>query len=207
MWTDFLLGVGGGSVLTTLAGRILGMIQKQKEHKYSLQRFFFEKKLQAAELAVSQCYTFASSLGCLVALYERMSKEEKELEIEVFREMNQGLWAQLDRISQASMQMGNSMLLYFDVDESEFWNYDGLLKFLDSLSSLHAMSGTIRAAVEYYDESKHTEHEEQARRQLRSALERCKPHFKDISSALRQAWKDMIDLMRKLRSEMKTYEP
>lgn len=54
MTLDTLVAGLLGAVVTIIVTRVLDLIQKSKEHKYSLQKLFFEKKLQAAEASVAE---------------------------------------------------------------------------------------------------------------------------------------------------------
>jgi hypothetical protein len=203
---EAILGGLIGSVLTIIVTKVLDMIQKGKEHVYSLQKSFFDKKLCAAETAVAQWYTLSSSLGALATLYERMSRAEKEFDIEVFRVMNDAFSSQLQQLSQASSQIANPILLYFDVDDPTFWNYEPLKKYFDTLSSLLASGASLKVMLEIYNLSKGTGYEELAWKEVRVILDQCKPHFKDLSNVLNQAREEMITLLRKIRLEMKRYE-
>jgi hypothetical protein len=207
MSIEAILGGLIGSILTIIVTKALDMVQKGKEHEYSLQKSFFEKKLQAAEAAVAQWYSIASSVGALAALYERMSTTEKEFELEVFKVMHDAFATQLQQISQASSQIGNSILLYFDVDDATLWNYEPLKRYFNSLSSLMASGASLRVMLEVYSLSKGTKYEEVAWNKVRGILEQCQPHFRDLSKVLDQAREEILSLLRKLRMEMKKYEP
>jgi hypothetical protein len=54
------------------------MIQKGRERRFSLQKSYFEKKLQAAETALTKWDYTVSTLSSLIGLYERISTKEKE---------------------------------------------------------------------------------------------------------------------------------
>jgi hypothetical protein len=201
-----ILGGLIGSILTIIVAKVLDMVQKGKEHRYSLQKSFFEKKLYAAETAVAQWYSVASSLGALATLYERMSSAEKEFDLEVFRVMNDAFASQLQQLSQASSKIANPILLYFEIDDPTFWNYEPLKRFFDCLSSLMASGASLRVMLEVYNLSKGTKYEELAWNEVRGILDQCKPHFKDLSKVLDQAREEMLILLRKVRMEMKKYE-
>jgi hypothetical protein len=51
------------SIFTVTLGKILDLIQKHQEHKYSLQKAFFEKKLKTEEAIVSLTQKAISFLG------------------------------------------------------------------------------------------------------------------------------------------------
>jgi hypothetical protein len=207
MSIDAVLGGLVGSILTVIVTKVFDLVQTGREHRYALQKSFFEKKLKAAEAAAAQWYSLGSSLGGLAALYERMSSKEKELELEVFRVMNQSLWARLKEISQASNEIANSVLLYFDIDESGFWDYEPLKKFIDSVSSLQALDASYTVMSEVYNRSIGTKYEELAFKEVKRILDEFKPHFKDLSTVLEQGLKEMTILLKKLRTEMREFEP
>jgi hypothetical protein len=76
---EAIMGGLVGSIFTVIITKILEIIQKSKEHKYSLQKTFFEKKLQSAEAAVAQWYLAASSCFTPAKLFEYLSIEGKTL--------------------------------------------------------------------------------------------------------------------------------
>lgn len=53
MIIDALLGGLIGSTLTVVSKELLEIFRDSKQHSYSLQKYYFEKKLKAAEAASS----------------------------------------------------------------------------------------------------------------------------------------------------------
>ncbi|MDH4222047.1 MAG: hypothetical protein OEV55_00760 [candidate division Zixibacteria bacterium] len=206
MSIEVILGGLIGSILTVIITKVLDIVQKGREHRYSLQKSFFEKKLQAAEAAVSQWYIIASSVGSFAKLYERMSNKEKELDYQVFRVMNESFSSQLQKLLEKSNEISNSVLLYFDIEDSDFWNYEPFGKYLDSLSSIVSLDMSMRIMVDIYDKVKGTKYESMAKNEIEKIKEQSKERFKDLSLILDKANKEIINLLRKLRSEMKKYE-
>ena len=85
--------IGGliGSVLTVIISKILDIMQQSREHRYSIQKTFFTKKLEVAEAAVSQWYVSSNVLGSIARLYEQAPVLEKGIERDVFNIMNNSL--------------------------------------------------------------------------------------------------------------------
>lgn len=195
-----------GSIATVIVTKILDMIQRGKEHKYSLQKSFFEKKLQAAAAAVAEWYSTAYSLGGLAALYEQMSTQERELQYEVFKSISDPLSSKLQQISEASNQIANSVFLYFDIEDSTFWDYEPFKMIVDCLSQISAVDMNMKVALDFYDKVKGTEHEDLAWRDVQTVGEQYRSHFKELSDLLAKGHKEMVSLLRKIRMEMKKYE-
>ena len=74
---DAILGGLIGSIITVVIGKVLDLIQQSKQHKYSIQKTFFTKKLEVADAAVSQWYLSANLLGSIARLYEQAPVLEK----------------------------------------------------------------------------------------------------------------------------------
>lgn len=195
-----------GSIVTVIVTKVLDMIQKQKEYKYSLYKYFFERKIQAAEAAVSKWYSTASSLGSLSILYEQMSSGERELDYEIFMMMNDAFSSQLEQISKASSEISNTIFLYFDIEDTTFWDYEPFRKFLGCLSSIKSLDIPMKVALNFYDKYKETERKEFAWSEVERISKQYKPHFEELSSILDKAQREIVNLLRKVRLEMKKYD-
>ena len=150
MSIEILLGGFIGSVITVIIMKILDMVQKGKERKFSLQKSYFEKKLQAAEDVLAKWHSKAPALSSLIALYERISTKEKELEYELFRMTNASFILQLKEIAQNSNEIANLVLLYFDTGDSTYLNSEMFKKLLDRLSSIKALDISMKFALDYF---------------------------------------------------------
>jgi len=206
MSIELLLGGLIGSIITIVIIKALDMIQKGREHRFSLQKSYFEKKLQAAETVLTKWDHTVSILSSLIGLYERISTKEKELEYELFRMTNESFTSNLQQIAKASNEVSNIILLYFPTEGSAYLNSEAFKRFLDRLSSIKALDISLKFALDFYDKFRGTKHEEDAWSEVERIIKEYQSNLNDLSSILNEAHKEMMNLMEKIREEMKKYE-
>ena len=207
MPAEILIGALGGSLLTIIAVKLLDVAQKRREHRFALQKSYFEKKLEAAETALSTWDSTASALSGIVALYERVSTKEKELEYELFRMTNESFIAQLKDIAQASSEITNKVLLYFDTDAAASLNSETFKRFLDRLSSIKSLDIPMKFALDFYEKFRDTHHEDEAWSEVQRIMKEYQSCITDLSALLKEAHREMVEIIRKTRESMKQYEP
>jgi len=206
MSAEVLIGGLVGSLLTIIIVKALDLAQKRREHRFSLQKSYFQKKLQAAETALAKWDSTASALSGLITLYERVVAKEKELEYELFRMTNESFIAQLKDIAQASNEIANIVLLYFDTGETATLNSEAFKKFLDRLSSIRSLDIPMRFALDFYEKFRGSRHEDEAWREVERIVKEYQACLNDLSSLLNEAHREMIDLIGRTRKAMKRYE-
>lgn len=207
MSMEVILGGLIGSIVTVLLTKIFELIQKSKEHKYYLRKLFFEKKLQSAEAAVAEWYSASSSLFALAKLYELMSTEGRELDEEVFEQLEAAALAKLKEIERSTTnQISNSVFLYFDIDTDLFLNENTIGKIYTCFSEIKSRSYVINNFIELRNQKKETE----SGRILQDAIDRirdeAKPLLSELASLYSKSQKDMTALLQKIRREMKKFE-
>jgi len=203
---EVLIGGLVGSLLTIIAVKALDVAQKRREHRFALQKSYFQKKLQAAETALAKWDSTASALSGLIALYERIVTKEKELEYDLFRMSSEAFSAQLKDIAQASNEIANIVLLYFDTDDTATLNSEAFKKFLDRLSSIKSLDIPMRFALDFYEKFRGSSHEDEAWREVERIVKEYQACLKDLSSLLNGAHREMVDLIGRTRKAMKKYE-
>ena len=201
-----LLGGLLGSLITIIAARLTAFALRRQEHTMSLQRAFFEKKLQAAEHALAQWHATTSLLSGLVLLYERITSKERELEYELFRVTNDALVTQWKNISQSTHDVANVVLLYFDTDDSSFINSDVIKNLLSRLSSIRSLDISLKFALDMYEKVRGSRQEDAVWGEAERIMEEYRSNLKDISAIFGQAQQEMVDFLGKIRKEMRKYE-
>lgn len=194
-----------GSIITVFITKIIDLIQKSKEHKYSLQKAFFERKLKSAEAAVSQWYVTAGAIGALAKLYENAPILEEGLEPEVFEAMNTTFSTQLKKVQELSDNLAHSFVLYFDVDES-FWEDESMKNYFTKLSSVTALAKSLNLLYELQPKIEGTKYEGFVKNKIKELNHQIRPDLKELSSIMEDARVNIIKLLRKVRNEMKKYE-
>jgi len=206
MSIEVVLGGLIGSILTVTITKILDLIQRSKEHEYALKKAFFEKKLLSAEAAAAKWNSSLSALKALAALYEHFASKGDAFNNDLFIYLNQAYSSQLQKIVQTSNELSNSIALYFDISDSKSFKSESTKRFFDSLSSLVSIDTTTSILVEIKDRFRGTDTEQIAEKEMVKLKQQSRDHFKELSSVFMDAEKDITELLKLLRSEMKKYD-
>lgn len=204
---EALIGGLVGSLLTIVVSRLFTVMQKSRDHRFALERSFFERKLQAGENAMSQWHATASLLNGIMALYERITIRERELEYELFRVTNDSLITQWQKVSQTVHDLANTIVLYFDTDENTYITGDQFKKLLERLASIRSLDVSLKFALDLYDKFKGSRQEEIAWNEVKRIIEEYQSNLVEITYLFNEAQKEMVDVLQKMRKEVKKFEP
>src|SRR5689334_3897585 len=136
--TQFLPGILGGligSILTVVVTKLLDILQTSKQHKYELETKFFERKLSAAETAMTQFNILYGAILSLGLLYDRMNNEINEVEELIQKHLHDQGSKQLELATNSSFLLSNSISLYFDFDD-EFTQNKIIKEFYDAIGTI-----------------------------------------------------------------------
>lgn len=104
-----------GSILTIGIGKVLDLIQKRQEHKYSLQKIFFEKKLKVAEVIVGHGEKLRNILEPLSTILEKVTVLPATPEIgSLLTSQLQTLSSRIQNFQQEINDYNDASKLYFD---------------------------------------------------------------------------------------------
>ena len=120
--------------------------------------------------------------------------------------LTQSFIAQLKEIAQASNEIANIVLLYFDTEDTATLNSEAFKKFLDRLSSIKSLDIPMKFALDFYEKFKDTHHEDEAWGEVERIMKEYQSCLQDLSSLLNDAHREMVDLIVKTRKAMKKYE-
>lgn len=200
-----ILGGLIGSILTVLINKGFEMLQKSKEHKYHLQKTFFENKLRAAEAAVSQWTNVATSTGSLATLYNRM-KETDDFNPTIFQTFNDQYSAQINNAVNATGLIASSILLYFDIDQDSFWDNKPLETLFESLSNIQNLSEQLDLLYDQQARVVGTEYEGIVQKEIDRLFEEAKKELENLSKVIEDARIEMVKYIGSVRDEMKKFE-
>ncbi|MHB8336943.1 MAG: hypothetical protein ACYDEE_05980 [Ignavibacteriaceae bacterium] len=200
-----ILGGLLGSILTIIISKVLDIFQQSVKHKHSLQKTFFTQKLKVAEAAVSQWYSSASIFGSMARLYEQAPVLPKGIGRDIFHAINNSLTIQLNKIQDASNQIANAFLLYFDIDDS-FWNNEALNNFYKSLSSLKTLVTTIEFFNNLHTSLPDSDYKQNIQKEIDRLNKELEKEIKGFVLFIDTARDLLIALLKKVRTEMKKYE-
>jgi len=203
-WTGILGGLIG-SILTVLISKMLDVFQKSKEHKYSLEKSFFEKKLLAAEATITQYTILSTSLTNLSVLYERIHNETDEIEEYLQDTLYQQAMQNLEVANNASFIVANSVTLYFDLD-AKFNQNQIITDFYNLLGAIQPLTDDLNQANQYYEKMKGTNLEKPAYTTLTKSNDQLNDLMESISTSYITFNNQLMNVVRQIRSEMKKFE-
>ena len=198
---DVIIG-GLIAIVSVAVTKLLESWQRSKDHKYSLKRTYFEKKLSAAETAIRQWYSAASALRALAALYEQVSTDTELKGWKVYESMNQVYSSQLARIEQSSGVLSNSIALYFDFDD-DLRGKEALKKFFGMLAQLQDLSLSESVLRDLKKQFEATSYEPHVDTLMNNTRQQIADRFRELSAVLDQAQQEMIILSKAIRTEIR----
>lgn len=206
--TDYWTGILGGligSIITVVVTKLLEILQKSKEHKYSLQKSFFEKKLAAAEATITQYTILSGALVNLSILYGRIHNESNDVEDSLQSNLHEQAMQQLAVANNASFIVANSVTLYFDL-MTEF-NQNQIIKdFYNLLGSIQPLTDNRDAAYEYYESVIGTELEQAAYGLHLQSEQDLNNLMEAVSTSYIKFNNQLMMVIAQIRKEMKKFD-
>lgn len=202
MSNETIIGFLTGSLATGLVTKVLEMIQKSKEHKYSLEKAFFEKKLLAAEAVVA--YWYGSSLMATnMATLFRLSVDNENISQPIILSAQAELNNEMKKIQQIQSNAHFSFPLYFDLEDSFLWSGEAFEAYVSATSAAYIIANRIdnftggesQGASESGDAA-----------EIAQLKEELFIHIEKMVGAIETNKKLVSGLIRKAKLELKQYE-
>ncbi|WP_445714116.1 hypothetical protein [Flavobacterium sp.] len=203
-WTGILGGLIG-SILTVVVTKLLEILQKSKEHKYTLQKSFFEKKLLAAEATITQYTILSNALTNLAVLYERIHNETNEVEDYLQNTLHQQAMQQLEVANNASFIVANSVTLYFDLD-TQFNQNQIIRNFYNLLGGIQPLTENRDITFQHYESVIGTDLEEPAYQLFLQSDQQLNNLMQSISSSYIAFNNQLMNVIGQIRNEMKKFD-
>ena len=201
-----LLSGLAGSVITVALEKLIDYLTLKKQNEHELKRAFYERKLRAAEAAVSQWTKVASAVGLLSSLYDKFAAHDEGLNFQVFLDLEENYTALLNEANQSKNEFSSAILLYFDINEEEFWNSDAVKDFFENLSALRSIFQRAEELNLQRNEIDDPELIGNIDEALNKLGKRAKEHIKKLSEVYSDAQEVTKEYLQKIRKEMKQYE-
>jgi len=137
------------SLFTVFVTKLLDLFQNKKQHRYNIERLYFEKKINAAELIVSQMTILSGALMHIIILFERLKEQDNskiidEFESHVDRNLELTIDKQLKQNENTLFVITNTLMLYFDVNDKDLFSKE-------STKELHNLVGQVGTKLEAMD--------------------------------------------------------
>ena len=201
------------SIFTVAIGKILDLIQKRQEHKYSLQKAFFEKKLKVAEALVIYSRKTMEIVGPLTVLFKRIPQfalmpSGQINMLDFLNSETQRISSQLKTFAQETHDSVYAAALYFDTPmpnpdtayERVLTSFMKLAFVINKFSLLKNADGTFRFSTPVATGSP-----EEA--ELLKILKELTQAMTDFTSTIDALKNETDNFIRYVRDEMKRYEP
>lgn len=203
-WTGILGGLIG-SILTVVVTKLLEILQKSKEHKYTLEKSFFEKKLLAAEATITQYTILSNALTNLAVLYERINIETNEMEDYLQNTLHQQAMQQLEVANNASFIVANSVTLYFDLN-TQFNQNQIIRDFYNLLGAIQPLTETRDITFQHYESVIGTDLEEPVYQLFLQSDQQLNNLMQSISSSYIAFNNQLMNVIGQIRNEMRKFD-
>lgn len=205
---DYWIGILGGligSILTVVITKLLDIFQSSKQHKYNLEKLFFEKKLSAAEAAMTQYSILSTALINIATLFERLPNIQSKVETYIQQHLLKEASIKLEIANNAYFVIVNSISLYFDFN-SKFNQNNVISDFYNLLAAIGPISEKAEIAYDNFIESIGSDLEESSYEKYKLIEQELDSAMKMISGQYSYFNKELKSVMEQIRKEMKKFE-
>jgi hypothetical protein len=195
-----------GALATIFLTKIFELIQKSKEHKYALQKAFFERKINAGEIAVAQWTILRSSMIALSTLTDKALEISSELGEEVSQELYSDLNKKIKEAQTATYHLANAVYFYFDIEDEKLWDNNSLIKFVDKLEQVGQLFANYSELLDYYSKLPDNEHATEIENKLDTLEREMNSKLKEIAKLFSDASKEYSILIKQIRKDVRKFE-
>lgn len=203
-WTGILGGLVG-SILTVVITKLLDIFQSSKQHQYNLEQKFFDKKLTAAETAMTQYSILSNALTNLSVFYDRLNNDSNDIEDSLLSDLLSQCQRQIEQVNNSSFILANSISLYFDF-QNEFNQNIVVKEFYALLGRLGPLSDYNKFCFEKYLEYRGTINEAAALHIYNESEVQFEAGLKEISENMATFSDRIQTMMKEIRLEMSRFE-
>lgn len=139
------------SLSTIFATKLLDIFKNKKRHRYNIEKLYFEKKINAAELIVSQLTTLSGAIMHCSILFERIKekdyfKVDDEFEASVDSNLELTIAKQMKQAENSLFVIANTLTLYFDIGNKSVFAKE-------FAKGLHNLVGQVKIKLEAMDKA------------------------------------------------------
>ncbi len=195
-----------GSLITVVVTKLLELYQISRANKFTLKKIYFEKKISAAEEAISDLYNEITGISKFIRVYEKISKSDIEKIPFIYKKievLNKGTKEAIE----ATDKIANRMYLYFDFEEyidNGKSNLDALLDISTEIRELDfdmEIKGKILNDFENNKEMQNIIFKE-----IKEKFPSYIPKLKTLVELGNKAQTEARKQLKKIREEMKKYD-
>lgn len=204
-WKLILSGIIG-SISTIALTKILELLQRSREHKYSLQKAFFDKKITAGETAVAQWITLQSTMMTLSTLMNKALELSSEIGQKFTQDMFSDLNTRIKNAQNATSHLANSVYFYFDIEDEKLWDNVAFINFVDRLEELGQLSDSYNELLDHYIKLPLNEPTDEIEKQLDGYEVQMDSKLKEVSIVFSDASKEYGKLLKQIRQDVRKFD-
>jgi hypothetical protein len=199
------------SLSTILATKVLDIFQSKKQHRYSIEKLYFEKKINAAELIVSQYTIMSGALMHCSIYFERLSNkdyfaDDDEFEIDVDKNLGLTIDKQLKQAENSSFIIANTLSLYFDIGEKSLIAKEFSMELHNLLGQVGMKIATMDKSYDYFEEVINTSEHDKAVENFNIASSEYKNHIQLIANKYEAFNIEISAIVKLIRNDISKYE-
>ncbi len=195
------------SLLTVVIQKLLEILQNNKEHKNQLRKTYFEKKIIAGELAVSQFTILRSALINLSTFYKNIINMSSNVGNDVIQNMVLQFNTQLQNAQSATFQLANSIYLYFDLDDEDLFKEESSSRVIVKLEEIGQNLESYNRLLAAYDRATTSETLKALNDETDKIEKQMEVALNEISELTNKSGETYKKMVAQIRSEMKKFEP
>lgn len=204
-WKLILSGLIG-SIATIALTKVLELIQSSKQHKYSLQKAFFERKINAGETAVAQWTMLRSTMMTLSTLFEKALEISSELGQQFAQDTFNDLNKKIKEAQTATYHLASAVYFYFDIEDEKLWDNNTLINFVESLEHFGQLSANYNELLDHYLKLPNNAPVEEIEKQLDVYEGQMNSKLKEMAKLFSDASEEYGKLLKQIRKDIKKYD-
>jgi hypothetical protein len=201
------------SLATIFFTNYFELIKNKKQHRYSIEKLYFEKKVNAAELIVSQLSYLSGAIMHCSILLERLKEknhiaEENLFEANVNENLESTINKQLKQAENSTFIISNTLMLYFDIDIDSNTSFAK-----ETAKQIHNLIGktgekidAIYSAYDYYQKVINTIDHNKAVSNYEAATIEYKKHIQDTVEKYETFYEQLLTQIKIIRKDIAKYE-
>ncbi|MBP8115613.1 MAG: hypothetical protein KAY50_09670 [Chitinophagaceae bacterium] len=198
------------SLSTILVTKLLDIFQNKKQHRYNIEKLYFEKKIAAAELIVSQLTILSGAIMHSTILFERLKEKDYFADDKFEDNVDESLEATVGKLlKQADNTLfiiANTLTLYFDIGENILFAKDYSKETHDLLGQIGIKLETRENAYNYFEKVMNTTEHNKAVDAFNLANEQYKDHLQLVVNKYDWFYKELLSILKLIRKDISRYE-
>lgn len=195
------------SILTLVVAKVFELKQKKLEHNNSLEIIFFEKKISAAETAITNFSRELSFFNLHLSINEKLVSSKLE-EYPFLLKQRDYINQDYDANSKLTERSLGKEYLYFDIEGYLFSDNQNYSKFITILAEIDKLDNEIKIQSNLLEDFKDNKAiQDKIFEIISHKAKEYIPYLKEMIDLLEKARSEAFSNLTKIKNEMKKYDP